>query len=411
MSTKDFLESPVTAWISVILSSICYGSSYIVTKRYPTGDGFMFAWAMSMGSLLVGFLCTLFNKLIFVPSGLIGGGLWSIGNLMTIIAIRLIGLGPAYSIWCIACLVSGWLCGRLGSFGIGKPDIQSEALNILGALVGVSAIVVFYYVRKNEQLEDDEWVGYEKYRPYRGAKLTSDSAAVNDDQLDLTGESKGFLAVLDNLEKTPKQILGVFLACLIGIIYGFTGIPNQLWYEGKQDDEDKTGDDDYTPLDFIFSQFIAIFLFNSFVFMGYIIYNNNQPQVGFILPLLLPVKPIYRAISSCSRSATLYLLSYLSDPDYNCLPTCLILQIFPETILPSMFCGFVWGIASALNFISNGQLSYGISFPMVCMGPVIVTALWSVLYFKEISHPKHLRMLMIALVLNLVGVLFIAFSV
>eukprot|EP00002_Diphylleia_rotans_P020106 TRINITY_DN3896_c0_g1_i2.p1 TRINITY_DN3896_c0_g1~~TRINITY_DN3896_c0_g1_i2.p1 ORF type:complete len:324 (+),score=68.24 TRINITY_DN3896_c0_g1_i2:547-1518(+) len=323
----------------------------------------MFAWAMSMGSLLVGFLCTLFNKLIFVPSGLIGGGLWSIGNLMTIIAIRLIGLGPAYSIWCIACLVSGWLCGRLGSFGIGKPDIQSEALNILGALVGVSAIVVFYYVRKNEQLEDDEWVGYEKYRPYRGAKLTSDSAAVNDDQLDLTGESKGFLAVLDNLEKTPKQILGVFLACLIGIIYGFTGIPNQLWYEGKQDDEDKTGDDDYTPLDFIFSQFIAIFLFNSFVFMGYIIYNNNQPQ------------------------------------------------IFPETILPSMFCGFVWGIASALNFISNGQLSYGISFPMVCMGPVIVTALWSVLYFKEISHPKHLRMLMIALVLNLVGVLFIAFSV
>ncbi len=65
-----------------------------------------------------------------------------------------------------------------------------------------------------------------------------------------------------------------------------------------------------------------------------------------------------------------------------------------------------------MNFSDNALImSQIIAFPMVCMGPVIVTALWSILYFREITHPKHIGLLVAALVLNLIAVLFISFSV
>ena len=44
---------------------------------------------MAIGILLVGFIATAFNEFIFEPSGLIGGGLWALGNAFVPIAIKL----------------------------------------------------------------------------------------------------------------------------------------------------------------------------------------------------------------------------------------------------------------------------------------------------------------------------------
>ncbi len=87
-------------YIGVSVAVLFFGSNFVVTKKYPTGDGLAFSFLMSSGILCVGWISLAIPQtIIFVPAGLLSGFLWSVGNLMTVPIIKLCGLGVGLLLW------------------------------------------------------------------------------------------------------------------------------------------------------------------------------------------------------------------------------------------------------------------------------------------------------------------------
>eukprot|EP00002_Diphylleia_rotans_P035986 TRINITY_DN7893_c0_g1_i1.p1 TRINITY_DN7893_c0_g1~~TRINITY_DN7893_c0_g1_i1.p1 ORF type:complete len:374 (+),score=83.32 TRINITY_DN7893_c0_g1_i1:50-1171(+) len=364
-AVNDFLSEEIVSWIGIFIAALFLGSNYVVTKNFPTGDGFMFTWVMSMGILVVGFFMTLFNEMVLESGGLLGGSLWALGNLMVPLVIRLLGLGPAMCLWSAGGLLSGYMSGRFGFFGVGKTAIRDDldAINILGAIFGVVAIFFYSSVKKDSELESEnlekqpilENQGYDSSFSIATKPRSSINASP------ALAQSINIWSFVDDMPVKPRKIAGVILAVCIGLIYGLTGIPNQLWAEDNDDDGEFCKNK--TRLDFAFSQYLGIFLFTNFAFICYILYTKNKPQ------------------------------------------------IFPETILPAFISGVMWAIASSITFVTNSVLSYGASYPVVSIVPVLVTSMWSILYFHEVTHPKYLKLLLTAIGLNVVAIICLAVSV
>ena len=65
------LSTTVQGYIGVAIAIVFFGSNYAVAKRYPVSDGIAFAWLMSCGILIVGFITIAIvqQHFVFVPIG------------------------------------------------------------------------------------------------------------------------------------------------------------------------------------------------------------------------------------------------------------------------------------------------------------------------------------------------------
>lgn len=75
-----------------------------------------------------------------------------------------------------------------------------------------------------------------------------------------------------------------------------------------------------------------------------------------------------------------------------------------------MLCGAMWAVASASFMITNGTLGMTIGYPIISIGPMIVSSLWAVLLFREIQGTANFAILAVAIALNLACVLCTALS-
>jgi Transmembrane family, TMEM144 of transporters len=89
---------------------------------------------------------------------------------------------------------------------------------------------------------------------------------------------------------------------------------------------------------------------------------------------------------------------------------CFSFTVFPQSIVPAFLSGAMWGVAQAFWLVANGTLGLTVAYPIVTLGPTIVSSLWSVLLFKEIRGRRNLILLGIAMLLNVACVLMVAFS-
>lgn len=65
------VSNEALGYIGAAVAIIFFGSNYVVTKKFPMGDGVAFAWLMSCGILIIGF-CTIpvaGERFTFVPTG------------------------------------------------------------------------------------------------------------------------------------------------------------------------------------------------------------------------------------------------------------------------------------------------------------------------------------------------------
>eukprot|EP00002_Diphylleia_rotans_P009774 TRINITY_DN20127_c0_g1_i1.p1 TRINITY_DN20127_c0_g1~~TRINITY_DN20127_c0_g1_i1.p1 ORF type:complete len:358 (+),score=75.47 TRINITY_DN20127_c0_g1_i1:55-1128(+) len=340
------------------VAAIMFGSNYVVTKNFPTGDGIAVSWAMSVGILCVGYACTLFNDFVFVSSGILGGSLWALGNLLVPLAIRLAGLGPAFCLWSTGNLLTGWAVGKFGAFGVSKSDLANDGLNVAGAVLGLVALFIYFFVKKVDQGGDSESTPINQYTPSGGRLDISPSYSLLDDaRFSVDRDGPGIWAFTNDLDPDRKRIFGMALSVAIGIVYGFTMIPFQIWFEDEDDKGNEPGE-----LDFAFSHYSGIFLFSTAAFLLYTAYTRNQPQ------------------------------------------------LFRQTLVPGFISGVMWGIANAGFFVANANLGLAVGYPMVAITPVIISSAWSVFYFHEVQGKRDLSILSVALLINVVAVILVALS-
>jgi hypothetical protein len=87
-------------FISLSVSVVFFGSNYLPVKAYDTGDGMFFQLILTTAIWTCGFIVNCIKKFPkFYPLPMLGGFLWSTGNLNTVIIIKLIGLGLGNLFW------------------------------------------------------------------------------------------------------------------------------------------------------------------------------------------------------------------------------------------------------------------------------------------------------------------------
>jgi len=163
-------------------------------------------------------------------------------------------------------------------------------------------------------------------------------------------------SVLDHIPSRFKPIFGIALAIFSGLLYGVNTVPGSLWDQQQKAEGHPPG-----TFDFVFSHFTGIYLFSSVIFLAY---------------CLLQRPP----------------------------------QVFPQSILPSYISGAMWGIAQCGLMMAIAISGYTVGFPIGSAGPLVVSSLWSVLYFREIRGMKNLLLLLASFVFIGTGITLLSLS-
>ncbi|EDR27339.1 transmembrane protein R144.6, putative [Entamoeba dispar SAW760] len=344
-SNEHSLGDTVVGYICLFISVILFGSNYIVTKKYPVGDGFYFTFMMGLGVMVVGVFVMLIRgtfhqgPIFLEPFSMIGGLLWATGNLTSVPIIQCIGLSLGPSIWGIFNMITGWVTGTFGLFGLNadKDDINIFWLNCIGALLAGCSVPCYAMIKVKSKKESQEEKINIKYKKIEESPLvqTNDEFVeeLNHHSKDGDDDETPISKTIEHLPKWTKMILGIVLAIIAGIMYGSNfDTPNYLRNNGLASPD---------GIDYVFPQYIGVFLGSATYFMMYAIIFRNQPFI------------------------------------YN------------QTAIPGLISGAMWGIAQALLFIANTSLPYVVVYPIVTTGPGLVSSLWGILVFREIRGIKN----------------------
>jgi hypothetical protein len=99
------MPSLVVGYGMAAVAVLFFGSNFVVTKSFPTGDGVYFNFFLAAAIFLTGLvyqigICTLPNGdgsdsvcPQFEPFAMLGGAIWFIGNLCVVPIVQCIGLG------------------------------------------------------------------------------------------------------------------------------------------------------------------------------------------------------------------------------------------------------------------------------------------------------------------------------
>jgi len=85
-------------------------------------------------------------------------------------------------------------------------------------------------------------------------------------------------------------------------------------------------------------------------------------------------------------------------------------EFFPQSILPGLAAGIMWGIAQAGLFVANSDLGLSVAFPIASTGPGVIASLWGVLAFKEIRGFRNFAWLGTAFFVTISGIACITLS-
>ena len=168
------MTSVVVGVVGVLLATLFWGCNLSVVKRYDMQDGIVFQFWSAVGVMLVG-VCTLFvsanenavnSTHDFRPVlswyGIIGGAMWALGNLLTVIIVNRVGLGVGLSIWGGVSLVTSFLFGLLGFMDL-KPQVMNLKIAIPGIILAIAALVSFAFVqptiKSNDATNGNGYVG------------------------------------------------------------------------------------------------------------------------------------------------------------------------------------------------------------------------------------------------------------
>lgn len=350
----------ITAGVAVIT----YGSNFIPVKKFDTGDGMFFQWVLGCGVFLPGLIIQIFRRSAFYPLVMVGGAIWSTGNICVVPIIKTIGMGLGLCIWGMFNLLAGWASGRFGWFGIVPEVPEHKVMNYIGVALAVFSSVIYVFVRNEVSTANAEMVI--NVSDERDPLIDRTDMYGSNPQEDVLVFNKGRRpssassnpsdrtpapdhTFIDDLSPDKKRIVGVALSLFSGILYGLSFAP-AIHCQDNYENASKNS------LDYVFAHFSGIFLTSSIYFFIYIIFKKNQPNV------------------------------------------------YPKVILPAVISGVMWGIATACWFVANKALSEPVSFPIVSTGPGAIASLfWGVVVFKEIKGRRNILVLLLAFTFTAAG--------
>jgi hypothetical protein len=333
----------------------------------------------------------------FIPQAVAGGVLWATGNTMAVPVISSIGLGMGMLIWGTTNMLMGW------ATGMARLDRNSASpglvwLNVTGVGLALLALALYTLIRPDAAKEQP--------------------AAMRDELLLQAGSAGGGVlgagAAMDaRPARRSRRLSGILLALLSGILYGNNFTPPNLLLN--------TGQGPSNALDYVFSHFCGIY-FASTVRMRACSHLNPDTTNGFRhwrhyqcppdkpSPILqtqrrtrarIHTLPWSRSIRSPLTTTThyhhqVYMLAYCcykrSTP-----------VLYPRVILPGFLSGLMWAAAQTAWFVANASLSVAVAFPLITSGPGIVSSLWGVFVFKEITGRRNFIVLGAAISLAVTG--------
>eukprot|EP01059_Diplonema_ambulator_P022550 TRINITY_DN37858_c0_g1_i1.p1 TRINITY_DN37858_c0_g1~~TRINITY_DN37858_c0_g1_i1.p1 ORF type:complete len:465 (+),score=136.35 TRINITY_DN37858_c0_g1_i1:56-1396(+) len=350
-------KSSLLGYVCAIIAVVFFGSNFVPVKTYDTGNGIFFQWVLCSAIMISGTVVQLFRgSPDFHPYAMVGGFLWCTGNIMSVTIIKCIGLSLGLCIWGACNMLTGWSSGKFGLFGVVKETVDNTGLNIAG--VAIASVAVFAFASIEPSLEDKT-----KKAAVEGSEHSNDEEK---DYLINTGDEPK-VSFEEGLG-TMRKPVGVALSVVSGVLYGLNFDP-PTHMANHAGDLTLKGNTLYSgnSLDYVFSHFCGIYATSTFYMMLY---------AGLQL-----AKPQYRDTIS-----------------YNAL------------ILPAFLSGLMWAIADISWFVANGNLGLMVSFPLVTTGPGLVSAIWGVFVFKEITGRKNLGKLLAAFFVLGVAVTMITLS-
>jgi hypothetical protein len=104
-------DDPIPIWVgyvAVVVSVIFFGSNFVPAAKYPIGDGLSFQFFLCCGIWVTGAVINvILNNPPFYSLVLIGGALWTTGNVLSVFVISINGLGLSMLLWCTSNLFMG----------------------------------------------------------------------------------------------------------------------------------------------------------------------------------------------------------------------------------------------------------------------------------------------------------------
>eukprot|EP01084_Bolivina_argentea_P167879 291242_1 len=343
------------------------------------GDGMYFQFVMAVGIWILGlgyFIVQEPETGHFYPFALLGGFIWSIGNVLTVPIIKMIGMALGLSIWSGTNLVVGWILGKYGWLGYDKDDsVKIQWLNYVGVFIQLCSLSLFFFVEPNDETVHDS----DKYGhliPENEAHIFNpnlghmDSTAIlnvqqevienEHDRLkkkEMLDEQEKVTSWVDTLSPRKKQTFGILMAIFAGCCYGTCFSPIQYLINTKHKNDPKNYPYDKME-QYAFCHYCGILISAIIYFILYCIYTKNKPQIN------------------------------------------------NQATFPSMLCGFIWAVAFTGFFIAMDKQNLGpdTTFPIVSGSPQIVASLWGVLFFNEIKPGKNMLKLLTAILTGITAI-------
>jgi len=350
----------VIGFVCCAIAAFFFGTNFLPVKKYPTGDGMQFQWMMGVGIWVVGLIVGIISKYInsdpvFPPIALIGGVLWTTGNMLCAPIINLIGMGLGLLIWGGVNMIVGWAVGAFGLFGTNKNEVDYPALNYIGVLFALFSMGILFFIKSGSDAEQPPPQSERLLdQPSSGVDMDIDNGRSARTASDAPQANLNKDTWIDTLPPKQKRILGFVLAIVAGCFFGVNFVPPQWIIDNNHGSGNS--------IDYVFSHFCGIFLTSTIYFLSYCAIKKNKPWIN------------------------------------------------SELFVPGFLSGIMWAIAQTAWFIANEELQFVISFPIIATCPGIVGSLWGVFLYKEIQGTRNYILLCSAITVTLVGVTFIALS-
>ncbi|ELP86943.1 transmembrane protein R144.6, putative [Entamoeba invadens IP1] len=360
-------QTTLLAYFCCFVSVVFFGSNYVVVKKFPTGDGLFFQFALSVGIFLTSiFLEFVTNPThVFYPFAMIGGMIWAFGNLMTVPIIRMIGISLGISLWGITNLAMGWFTGTFGLFGLNPQTVANQPLNIVGACFACLSVPFYGFIKSNvsgtkpaEVKEEKKSVEVVKEKENLIPKDTE--VAIETAEIEKKGEplketkEGNIFDFLDTMNPLARRLCGIVLALCAGLFFGSNFTPPQYMIDN--------GLGPVEQYSYIFSHACGIMITSIVFIICYAIITLDSPVM------------------------------------------------YPQTFLPAIVSGIMWEIAQVAFMFSNTYLPWSITFSINAAGPGLVSTLWGILAFAEIRGWRNYLLFGGGVVFLLSGVLCVVFS-
>eukprot|EP00455_Lapot_gusevi_P008580 TRINITY_DN1375_c0_g1_i2.p1 TRINITY_DN1375_c0_g1~~TRINITY_DN1375_c0_g1_i2.p1 ORF type:complete len:334 (+),score=108.65 TRINITY_DN1375_c0_g1_i2:79-1080(+) len=244
--------SELVGFGAATIAVFCFGSNFVPVKKIKTGDGMFFQLVMCIAIWIAGLIVYLVRGAPkFEPIAILGGVLWTSGNVCVVPIIRCIGMGMGLLIWGSANLIMGWASGNFGLFGIkAQGGVNYPVLNYLGLCICLSALIVNLFVKTDVADNQISLLDQSEMEQFQEKNQQDDSSFV------------------DHLSPTQKRIVGGVLSVVSGLFYGVNFNPPQYLVDHGHSQD---------LIDYCFPHFCGIFLASVFYFLLYCVYMRSNP--------------------------------------------------------------------------------------------------------------------------------------